>query len=178
MDTTETSSGTTQQTGNARVITAALEHIYISPGHDYWRKPDAPAVWHGIRDVPEVECVPGKGLVGDRYFHGKAGKMGQVTFFDAATADAIREQFGLPDLAASVFRRNLIVRGVTLSELLNREFVFQGVTFEGVQECKPCVWMDRAVTQGVQAFMRDAFRGGLRARIRTGGVLRVTGKND
>ena len=154
-------------------VDAVLEHIYISPGHDYWGKRAEDAPEHGIRDVPDVRAVEGKGLEGDRYFQGRANRLGQVTFFEAEVFDAIREQFQLPALSPAVFRRNLIVRGIRLRGLMGRRFVFQGVTFEGSQECKPCVWMDRAVAMGAQQFMREPFRGGLRARVCSTGVLRV-----
>ena len=154
-------------------LSGTLENIYISSGHDYWGKQTRESLLHGVQDLPEVECVEGRGLRGDRYFNGKLGKLGQVTFFQAEVVDAIRERFHLPELSAAVFRRNLIVRGICLQELLGRRFTFQGITFEGAQECKPCVWMDRAVAMGVQSFMRDCFRGGLRARVFTTGVLKV-----
>ena len=48
-----------------------------------------------------------------------------------------------------------------------------GVVFEGVEECKPCYWMDQAFGSGAETAM--AGRGGLRARIVKGGVLRRDG---
>ena len=45
--------------------------------------------------------------------------------------------------------------------------------FFGAQECKPCIWMDRAIAEGVLPFLRHPFHGGLRAKILTAGTLRV-----
>ena len=87
--------------------------------------------------------------------------------------EEVRQLFKLPKLPASVFRRNVIVEGIGLKEWLGRRFTFQGVEFEGCQECKPCHWMDRAVADGTEDFLKGQFRGGLRARIITSGVLRV-----
>ncbi len=126
----------------------------------------------GIDEVEEVECVAEKGLVGDRYFDYRKDFKGQVTFFDLGTVEAVREQFKLPKLPASVFRRNLIVSGVSLRDWLGRQFVFQGITFEGAQECRPCHWMDRAVDTGTEDFLKKDFGGGLRAKIVSSGVLR------
>ena len=92
---------------------------------------------------------------------------------ELATVEAVRTEFNLPKLPASVFRRNLIVSGVSLREWLGRRFMLQGVVFEGSQQCRPCHWMDRAVDTGTEAFLRESFRGGLRAKIITSGVLRV-----
>lgn len=128
---------------------------------------------HGIGEVREVECVAGKGLRGDRYFADRADFKGQVTFFDMAAVEAIRAEFKLPKLPASVFRRNLIVSGMRLQDWLGKRFVFQGLEFEGCQECKPCDWMNRVVEPGTLDFMKKEIRGGLRAKILTDGVLRT-----
>ncbi|RYD19677.1 MAG: MOSC domain-containing protein, partial [Verrucomicrobiaceae bacterium] len=128
---------------------------------------------HGILGLREVECVAGMGLKGDRYFGFKPDFKGQVTFFDAAMADAVRQQFSLPDLPNSAFRRNLVVRGADLSAWAGKRFRFQGVEFEGSEECKPCYWMDQVAAPGTEAFLTGGFRGGLRARVLSEGILRV-----
>ena len=43
---------------------------------------------------------------------------------------------------------------------------------EGSQECTPCHWMDRVISEGSEEFMKSDFRGGLRAKILTDGMLR------
>jgi MOSC domain-containing protein YiiM len=60
---------------------------------------------------------------------------------------------------------------VDLDALIGRRFAIQGVRFEGVEECRPCYWMDRAIGAGAEAFLKG--RGGLRVRILTGGFLRA-----
>jgi MOSC domain-containing protein YiiM len=97
-----------------------------------------------------------------------------VTFFDAGAVDAVRQNFDCPELSAGEFRRNLIVRGVDLSAWVGKRFLFQGVEFEGSEECKPCYWMDEVVGAGTEEFLRQQFRGGLRARICSNGRLRVS----
>lgn len=83
------------------------------------------AAWHPR--LREVNCVAGKGLEGDRYFGYRENFKGQVTFFEQATVDAVREAFRLPKLPASVFRRNLIVSGVSLREWLPAWLGEQGI---------------------------------------------------
>ncbi len=156
-------------------ISATLVQIFISPGHDYWGRRGEGRLQNGIQECQSVECVAGRGLVGDRYFDYRKDFKGQVTFFELETVEAIRERAKLPNLPASVFRRNLIVSGVRLKGLMGKQFLFQGVEFEGSQECKPCHWMDRVVDEGTEAFMKSEFRGGLRAKIISSGVL-TTGK--
>jgi molybdopterin synthase catalytic subunit len=163
-------------TGEVPVWDARLEAIYLSPGHDFRGHHGKPRGNHPVIEVAEVECVAGLGLRGDRYFGFKADFKGQVTFFSAEVVDAVRERFALPELPAEVFRRNLIVRGVELGQWVGRRFRFQGIDFEGSEECSPCYWMDQAAAEGVEDFLRESCRGGLRARILSDGVLRVDGQ--
>jgi hypothetical protein len=157
----------------APVWAGDLVAIYLSKGHDYWGRQGEGRMQSGIECVEEVECVAGKGLRGDRYFGYRPDSKGQVTFFDVAVLEEIRTQFELPRLPGSIFRRNLLVRGVTLADWPGKRFTFQGIEFEGTQECKPCDWMNRVIAAGAEVFMKDQFRGGLRAKVVTSGVLRV-----
>lgn len=152
---------------------AELLEIWISEGNDFRGRHEQGRLDHGIRGVSEVECVAGMGLRGDRYFGYKPDFKGQVTFFDAAAVQAVRDRFSQPELSGSLFRRNLIVRGVDLAEWVGKRFRFQGVEFEASEECKPCYWMDEAVAPGAEEFLKANFRGGLRARILSDGVLTV-----
>jgi molybdopterin synthase catalytic subunit len=153
---------------------AELLEIWISPGNDFRGHHGGPRGDHGIVRVDEVECVAGMGLTGDRYFGYKPDFKGQVTFFDAAAVEAVRKQFNRPDLSSGEFRRNLIVSGVDLSAWVGKRFRFQGVEFEGSEECRPCYWMDEVVAPGVEEFLKSHFRGGLRARISGDGTLRIS----
>ena len=172
----DSTSGAPGGAGGLPVLAAELISIYISSGHDYWGRQGEGRFQSGISRVDEIECVAGKGLRGDRYFGYRPDFKGQVTFFDAAVVEAVRENFKLPKLPASVFRRNLLIQapGLDLREWLGKRFRFQGVEFEGSQECKPCYWMDRVVAPGTENFLAPDFRGGLRAKILTSGLLRTT----
>lgn len=152
---------------------ADLLEIWISPGNDFRGHHGGPRGEHGIESVVEVECVAGMGLKGDRYFGYKPDFKGQVTFFDADAVDAVRAHFNRPDLSSGEFRRNLIVRGADLSAWVGKRFRFQGIEFEGSEECKPCYWMDDVAGSGAEEFLKAGFRGGLRARILNDGLLRV-----
>jgi MOSC domain-containing protein YiiM len=69
-----------------------------------------------------------------------------------------------------VFRRNIVTCGLDLNSLIGQEFEIQGVRFAGVEESKPCYWMNQAFAEGAEEAMKG--NGGLRARILTSGVLR------
>ncbi|MCF7675796.1 MAG: MOSC domain-containing protein [Akkermansiaceae bacterium] len=149
--------------------------IWISPGNDFRGRHGQERLRHGDHPVPRVECVAGMGLRGDRYFGYREDFKGQVTFFEADAVDAVRHHFNRPDLSAGEFRRNLIVRGVDLSAWVGKKFRFQGIEFEGSEECKPCYWMDEVAGPGAEELLKQNFRGGLRARILTNGELVALG---
>ncbi len=153
---------------------AELLEIWISPGNNFRGRHEHGALDHPVESVSEIECVAGQGLRGDRYFGYKKNFKGQVTFFQADTLIHLRDHFALPELSAGVLRRNLVVKGIDLREWVGRKFTYQGITFEGAEECKPCYWMDRVIAPGAEEFLKHHFQGGLRARILTDGFLRVS----
>jgi MOSC domain-containing protein YiiM len=148
-----------------------VEHLFISPGHNYFGHHGQPAGEHPLVEVKEVECVAGKGLFGDRFFDFKDNYKGQITFFASEVFADVCQQVGIAGKSPGVTRRNVITSGVDLNTLIGKTFEVQGVQFEGVSECSPCYWMNGAIGPGAEAALHG--RGGLRARILTDGVLRV-----
>lgn len=133
-----------------------VEHLYLSPGHNYFghhgRAPDE----HPMVAVEELECVAGRGLRGDRFFDYKPDYKGQITFFSGEIYDELCGVFDVHDRDPSVFRRNVITRGIDLNTLIGVEFTIQGVRFLGAAECSPCYWMDRAFAPGTEASLKTA----------------------
>ena len=147
-----------------------LRHIFISPGHNFFGHHGGPAGENPLAEVPIVECIAGRGLRGDRFFDYKPDYKGQVTLFAAEIFQALCEALRLSLPSPAVVRRNLITEGIELTTLIGRRFTLQGIELEGVEECRPCYWMDRAVAPGAEAWLRG--RGGLRCRILSDGWLR------
>ncbi|MEZ4650096.1 MAG: molybdenum cofactor biosysynthesis protein [Candidatus Eisenbacteria bacterium] len=147
-----------------------IRHIYISPGHNFVGHHGGPPGTHESIEVSEVQCVQGRGLEGDRYFSRKEGHKGQVTFFSEEVFEDLCTALELTDRDPSKVRRNVVVSGCDLPSLVGVEFEVQGIRFEGVEECKPCYWMDLALASGAEDLMEG--RGGLRCRILSSGVLR------
>jgi MOSC domain-containing protein YiiM len=147
-------------------------HLYISPGHNFFghqgREPDD----YAAVEVSAIECVAGRAIRGDRFLDYKEDYKGQITFFALEVFDELCATLKLSDCPPASLRRNIITREADLNALIEREFEIQGVRFHGVQECRPCYWMDRAVAPGAEKFLMG--RGGLHARILTDGVLRST----
>lgn len=147
-------------------------HLYTSPAHNYFgHKGRAPDQFATL-EVESIECVADHGIKGDRFFDYRDSYKGQITFFAEEVYAALCEAVGVHDKPPSVVRRNAITRGVDLNTLIGTEFEVQGVRFSGMEECRPCFWMDQAVGPGAENFLKG--RGGLRARILTDGELRVT----
>ncbi len=126
--------------------------------------------------VETVACRAGRGLQGDRFFDYKPDYKGQVTFFSAEVLEALWKAFEIPseERDFSATRRNVIVEGLDLDALIDREFEMQGVRFLGTEECRPCYWMNTAFRRpDIEQWLQG--RGGLRAKILTDGTLRRDG---
>ena len=128
-----------------------------------------------MASVAEAHAVPGRGLDGDRYFHqrgtysNKPGPDREVTLVEIEAIDALRRDYGVA-LAAGDSRRNIVTRGVPLAHLVGREFTVGPVSLRGIRLCEPCGHLDRLTSEGARAGL--VHRGGLRAQILTGGVIR------
>jgi molybdopterin-guanine dinucleotide biosynthesis protein A len=148
----------------------SVRHIFVSGGHRYFGRHGLGSVPQAVEEVDRVECVAGQGLRGDRFFGHKDNYKGQITLFSAEVFAGLQAALGLPHASPVALRRNLIVSGADLNELVGRPFTLQGVVLEGTEECRPCYWMDEALAPGAEAWLRG--RGGLRCRILTDGWLR------
>lgn len=147
-----------------------IRHIFVSPGHNYFGHYGQPPGTNPITELPAVECVAGRGLRGDRFFGYRPDYKGQVTFFAAEVAEALRATFRLAAVDLSAFRRNVVTEGLDLNSLIGKRFRLQDLELEGTEECRPCFWMDQAIAPGAETWLKG--RGGLRCRILSDGWLR------
>jgi len=120
-------------------------------------------------EVSQIECVAGRGIRGDRYFDFKDDYKGQITFFSLEVFNELCSAMEIQAWSPALARRNVITRGLDLNDLIGQEFEVQGIRFLGMEECRPCYWMDGAFAPGAQEFLKG--RGGLRAKILTSGKL-------
>lgn len=148
-----------------------IEQIFTSPGHNYYGHHGRPPDDFPLVETSEIECVAGHGIRGDRFFDYRDEYKGQITFFAREVFAEMARTFGLTNKSPGVLRRNVIVSGVGLNELIGADFALQGVRFRGTAHCKPCYWMNTAFAPGAEDFLAN--RGGLRARIVTDGQIRV-----
>jgi MOSC domain-containing protein YiiM len=154
------------------VLTAlTLHRIFISEGHSYFGRHGRGSLRLPVREVTEIECVAGRGLRGDRFFDHQVDYKGQVTLFSQEVFDSLRAALALPAASPAALRRNLLVSGGDLNDLIGQAFELQGVRLLGTEECRPCYWMDEALAPGAEAWLKG--RGGLRCRILSDGWLRT-----
>lgn len=148
-----------QQPAAARV-SGVVEAICISA-----------AAGGSIEHPAETEAVAGRGLVGDRHHDGHgtfpSGVTGSaITLIEAEVCETFE-----PPLEASEHRRNLITRGVSLNDLVGRDFMAGPVHCRGARLCEPCSQMQRY--SGRPVLRPLVHRGGLRADVIGGGVISI-----
>ena len=131
----------------------------------------------GVRTEHErVQIVAGAGIEGDKNF-GRHDEPGQnVTLVEAEEIEAFLGDNGRSrDL--SITGRNLVCRGVRLTELVGREFSVGAVRFRGVELCEPCRSLGRSLASAdlnvAAVVKRLLHRAGLRADALTSGAIRV-----
>ncbi len=148
-----------------------VQAIYLSRAHNYFGHHGGPAGETPMEAVEAAELVAGQGIVGDRFYGYKEDYRGQVTFISAEVYAEVCATLGVQDRGAEVLRRNILVSGGDLNELIGQTFEVQGLRFLGMAECTPCHWMDQALGAGAEAGLHG--RGGLRAKVLVGGTLRA-----
>ena len=126
--------------------------------------------------VAEAVAAADRGLEGDRYFHGRGsfsrwpGEGRAITLIEQEAIDAILAEHGI-DLRDGRGRRNVVTAGVALAELNGRKFRIGEALLRGARLCAPCRYLERLIGPGTYDAMKG--RGGLRANIERGGLIRV-----
>jgi len=131
----------------------------------------------------QLQVEAGSGIVGDRYALGlgaysatepdKPRHLTLITQDGINTANAWQLAAGLDPFPAELTRRNVVMEGMTASELnrwVGRRFRLGALLCEGVELATPC---ERpSALSGIDGFP-EAFdgRGGLRVRVLEGGTL-------
>lgn len=133
--------------------------------------------WIGIRperkapmiELKQVEAVAGKGLVGDRY-SSKNGKR-QVTLIQGEHLIAIASLLGRESIAPELLRRNLVITGINLLALKDKQFRVGNALLEYTGLCHPCSAME--ATFGAGGYNAVRGHGGITARIIESGELKL-----
>ncbi len=136
----------------------------------------APAGTAPVISLGEIQAIAGKGLEGDRYYlktgtYSKTPGTGrEVTLIEIEAIQALRREYGI-DIDAAQARRNILTRGVALNHLIDQDFAVGEAVLRGTRLCEPCAHLEKLTLKGV---MRGLIhRGGLRADVVRGGIIRV-----
>ena len=144
---------------------ATIRAIYLAPES---RAPPVP--------VREARVLPERGLEGDRYFLGAGsfsrwpGEGRAVTLIEQEAIEAIRREHNI-DLGGGLHRRNIVTAGAALADLIGKRFRIGEVLLRGARAAAPCRHLERLTAPGVFEAMKG--RGGLRADVLEGGLIRV-----
>ena len=133
--------------------------------------------WIGVRPVRkapmielgDVEAIAGRGLAGDRYAS-KNGKR-QVTLIQGEHLLAIASMLGRENVAPELLRRNLVVTGINLLALKDKQFRVGSALLEYTGLCHPCSAME--ATFGAGGYNAVRGHGGITARILESGIIAV-----
>ena len=129
----------------------------------------APRAEAPVRLVEEAVADAGRGLQGDRYHEGRGtfskphANGHELTLVEAE----VLEELGLAPVAT---RRNVVTRGIELNALVGRRFTIGAVECIGRRWCEPCAHLERLTPGTLRPLVH---RGGLRADVLAGGVIRV-----
>ncbi|HZD02737.1 MAG TPA: MOSC domain-containing protein [Actinomycetes bacterium] len=118
-----------------------------------------------IAPVDSANALAGKGLEGDRHFHPEGAKPGQaLTLIEAEVLEDV-------GLTGGQSRRQVVVRGARLNELVGRRFWVGEVECLGVKLCEPCLHLQQMTRPGI--IKELVHRGGLNADVLNDGRIRV-----
>ena len=116
-----------------------------------------------------IEARIGQGLTGDRFKARSPTR--EVTLIQAEHIEAVASMMGFSHLDPALLRRNLVVVGINLLALKDREFHVGHVKCHGTGLAHPCSKMEKQLGAGGYNSMRG--HGGITARIITSGLIRL-----
>ena len=122
-----------------------------------------------MRSVRRAVLDPAEGLVGDRW-QGQPGGSRQVTLIAEEHLRAIAAFMGAAMTPEQV-RRNLVVRGINLLALKERQVRIGPAVLEVTGECHPCSRMEETLGPGGYNAVRG--QGGLTARVIVAGTIEL-----
>ncbi|QHT67101.1 MOSC domain-containing protein [Rhodocytophaga rosea] len=134
--------------------------------------------WIGIRSgrgmpvtaVEQVEVIQAKGLAGDHY-KGMASSTRHVTLIQAEHLASMASFLGMSEVNPALVRRNIVIKGLNLLALKDKQFFVGSALLEMTGLCHPCSRMEEVLGEGGYNAMRG--HGGITARIIQGGTISI-----
>ena len=124
-----------------------------------------------IKEVEKIEVLSNKGVIGDRHFNEFNDPYCQLSLIESENIDYYNLRYGL-NIPYLDFRRNIVTKGIQLSELIGKRFVIGKVKVEGIDLCRPCRHLTEILGQEniIKEFLR---KGGLRCQILSSSSISV-----
>ena len=121
--------------------------------------------------VSQAFLEKGKGIVNDRYYGNFKEKKEQVTLINIEKINNFNKLIN-KNIDAKDFRRNIIVSGINLNELINKKIKINNVTLKIHEICQPCKYLqDKLKIPGLVKMLIN--KSGVRAEILSSGSLAV-----
>ena len=121
-----------------------------------------------VKSVHEINALEDTGLEGDHYSN--RGGTRQVTLIQAEHLKAVAS-FLNKRIDPGFIRRNIVVKGINLLSLKDKQFTVGEAILEYTGECHPCSRMEENLGPGGYNAMRG--HGGITARILQGGLIKT-----
>lgn len=114
-----------------------------------------------------VEVITDKGIKGEH--HTRPHR--QVTIIQQEYLPVIAAILGVDSVSPEQLRRNIVVSGINLASLQEREFKIGSVVLRGTGDCAPCALMESTV--GVGAYEAMISHGGITTVVVKGGDISI-----
>ena len=121
--------------------------------------------------VNQAYLEKGKGIVNDRYYENFKEKKEQVTLISLEEINAFNNQVN-QNIEPKDFRRNIIVSGIDLNKLIDKQIKINQVILKIHEICQPCKYLqDRLRLPSLVKLLVN--KSGVRAEIIKSGNLSV-----
>ena len=121
--------------------------------------------------VNQAYLEKGKGIVNDRYYENFKEKKEQVTLINLEEINAFNNQVN-QNIEPKDFRRNIVVSGIDLNKLIDKQIKINQVILKIHEICQPCKYLqDRLKLPSLVKLLVN--KSGVRAEIIKSGNLSV-----
>lgn len=147
--------------------TGTVEAIYVTS-----------SAGNAMQPLQEAEAIAGQGIAGDRYLSGTGYYSNrplpdgsrQITLIETEELERLQRESGIR-LDPAESRRNILTRFISVNDLIGERFRVGDILCEGIRICEPCTYLEKLT--GKRVMRPLVHRGGLRARIVSGGTIRI-----
>ncbi len=146
-------------------IEVNISYLYSSAEHHYFTRKKFDVGDAETFEHDRLMLETNRGIKGDRFEFSKY----PITFMSEEVMREVCKALAL-SYKPSLFRRNIVISGINLNQLIGKRFSIGSVEFEGLEHCAPCTWMNAVLSKGAYRLMSG--RGGLRVKVIKDGYLK------